>query len=239
MLRGEKNGSFPRPVVSHPLLPPPPRFLSSLQPNEISSRTEMRTDSREGDRKMEKGKTRESNARVGEREIPFDQLRLINGVGGGIVDGERPRGRGRVGGTERRGKLWASRALWVYVIKNVNICRRLVIGCKYGGRARCRDQMGRSGPRSSFVSLFIGMHDRARAVPKPTLPVEAPRGRARSSSPRFILIRSRLVSELVLPHIRDILISNSVELRKATETGHAFSLLDIRRVSHHKGISLH
>lgn len=23
--------------------------------------------------------------------------------------------------------------LWVYAIKNVNICRRLVIGCKYGG----------------------------------------------------------------------------------------------------------
>lgn len=50
----------------------------------------MRTDSREGDRKMEKGKMKD---RVG--EIPFDQLRLINGVGGGIVDGERPRERRR------------------------------------------------------------------------------------------------------------------------------------------------
>lgn len=52
---------------------------------------------------MEKGKTRESNARVG--ETPFDQLRLINGVGGGIVDGERPRGRGRAG-AGGRGEEW-------------------------------------------------------------------------------------------------------------------------------------
>lgn len=49
----------------------------------------MRTGSREANRKMEKGKTK---GRVGGRvgETPFDQLRLINGVGGGVVDGERP-----------------------------------------------------------------------------------------------------------------------------------------------------
>lgn len=45
----------------------------------------MQTGSREGDRKMnggeEKGSTR--------GETPFDQLRLINGVGGGVVDGDR------------------------------------------------------------------------------------------------------------------------------------------------------
>lgn len=48
----------------------------------------MRTGSREVDRKMEKGKTEREYARVG--ETPFDQLRLINGVGGGVVDGEQP-----------------------------------------------------------------------------------------------------------------------------------------------------
>lgn len=69
----------------------------------------MRTGSREGDRKMEKGKR--EYARVG--ETPFDQLRLINGVGGGVVDGERPRGRKRRGRGEEEersrkgsGKEW-------------------------------------------------------------------------------------------------------------------------------------
>lgn len=113
------------------------------------------------------------------REIPFDQLRLINGVDRGVVDGDRSRGvRGKEveRGAKRKGKPCheqANRALWVYAIKNVNICRRLVIGCKYGG-GRVRGQMGRGGSRSSFVSLFIGMWNacacgKARAVSKPTL----------------------------------------------------------------------
>lgn len=167
MLRGEKNGSFPRPssYLTPFLSPLLPRFPGPSQPNEISSRTKMRTGSREGDRKMEKGKTKERvRARVG--ETPFDQLRLINGVGGGVVDGERGRG-GEEWKGERKGEESVAAmsepigALWVYAIKNVNICRRLVIGCKYGGGARRRDQKGRGGPRSSFVSLFIGMHGRA------------------------------------------------------------------------------
>lgn len=41
---------------------------------------------------------------MGERETPFDQLRLINGVGGGVVDGERPRGRRGREGEERSRK---------------------------------------------------------------------------------------------------------------------------------------
>lgn len=70
-------------------------------------------------------------------------------------------GKGEKREEERKGKRCHERndrALWVYAIKNVNICRRLVIGCKYGGgRVRCRGQMGRGGSHSSFVSLFIGM----------------------------------------------------------------------------------
>lgn len=46
-------------------------------------------------------------------------------------------------------RIWF-RASWVYTIKNVNIRRRLVIGCKYGGAAR------EGGRARFFVSLFIG-----------------------------------------------------------------------------------
>lgn len=124
-------------------------------------------------------------------------------------------------GTERRGKRCHERAdrgaLWVYAIKNVNICRRLVIGCKYGGGARCRDQMGRGGPRSSFVSLFIGMHGRA---PRRT-ETHAPRRSAEGTSAMIISsvhphshpLSSRLVSKPALPLVRDVLISNAAQLR--------------------------
>lgn len=92
---------------------------------------------------------------------------MANGHGaGGEAGGEREKGeegKGERKGEESVAMSEPTGALWVYAIKNVNICRRLVIGCKYGGGARCRDQMGRGGPRSSFVSLFIGMHGRARA----------------------------------------------------------------------------
>lgn len=73
-------------------------------------------------------------------------------------------------------------ALWVYAIKNVNICRRLVIGCKYGG-GRVRgpvlgpDGAGWASQLLCFV-IYWNAWPRARAAPKPTLPDEAPRGRA-------------------------------------------------------------
>lgn len=137
-----------------------------------------------GIERWKRGRRKRVRARVG--ETPFDQLRLINGVGGGVVDGERGRG-GEEWKGERKGEESVAMsepigALWVYAIKNVNICRRLVIGCKYGGGARCRDQMGRGGPRSSFVSLFIGMHGRA---PRRT-ETHAPRRSAEGTSAMII-----------------------------------------------------
>lgn len=92
---------------------------------------------------------------------------------------------------ERKGKRCHERndrALWVYAIKNVNICRRLVIGCKYGGgRVRCRGQMGRGGSHSSFVSLFIGMRGARRIETH-----APPRERAPGSSLSSFLLSSRL-----------------------------------------------
>lgn len=175
-----------------------------------------------GIERWKRGRRKRVRARVGERD-PFRSIKANKwrrrwGCWWRTGPGREGRS-GKGNGKERKALPWAepTGALWVYAIKNVNICRRLVIGCKYGGGARYRDQMGRGGPRSSFVSLFIGMHGRAprRAAPKPTLPVEAPRERAQWSSPPFIfiLIRSRLVSKPALPLIRDVLISNAAQLR--------------------------
>lgn len=58
----------------------------------------------------------------------------------GVVDDDEGRGRRW---KKKKGNIIRIRApsgLWVYAIKNVNICRRLVIGCKYGGRPK--RQMG-------------------------------------------------------------------------------------------------
>jgi len=96
---------------------------------------------------------------------------MASAVGLLMANGHRAGGKkGKEWKGERKGEesvaiSESTGALWVYAIKNVNICRRLVIGCKYGG-GRVRGPVlgpdGRGGPCSSFVSLFIGMHGRAR-----------------------------------------------------------------------------
>lgn len=136
----------------------------------------------------------------------------------GFVDGDRSwrwgsRGKGEEWEEERKGKRCHERndrTLWVYAIKNVNICRRLVIGCKYGGgRVRCRDQMGRGGSHSSFVSLFIGMRG-ARAAPKPTLRAERTRAPGSSLSSSALISSRNLSSHCV----GDVSISNCVNPQK-------------------------
>lgn len=107
----------------------------------------------------------------------FDQLGLINGVHGGVVDDDD-------GGRERRedGKYYSSgpSGLWVYAIKNVNICRRLVIGCKYGGRPK--RQMG--GVNFQLL-CFVIYWNVGHGCNKPTL-IQPP-----SSGPGTVLV-SRL-----------------------------------------------
>lgn len=63
----------------------------------------MQTGSREGDTQMKRGGGEGEYA----RETPFDQLRLINGVGGGVVDGDRSWGwglRGKARSEKKSGK---------------------------------------------------------------------------------------------------------------------------------------
>lgn len=79
------------------------------------------------------------------------------------------RRRRRRKGTGAEGKYYSNRpsGLWVYAIKNVNICRRLVIGCKYGGSLKPDEEGWIS---SSFVSLFIGMWGTTVENPRSTAP---------------------------------------------------------------------
>lgn len=61
----------------------------------------MQTGSREGDTQLKREGRRR---RIREGETPFDQLRLINGVGGGVVDGDRSWGWGLRGKTRSEKK---------------------------------------------------------------------------------------------------------------------------------------